>query len=1133
MPRRAKAKAKEPDFDFKIYVDPSCLSAPMDEETTNTTAHTNGEEKEIVDVETKADDTIEHDEPEHEAVGEDSVITNEESELPGDVDAFSVHSEVEEGEDREETEDPANESILASEPEDEPEPVQDADVCEEHLADVEEHDVGEDLEASAVHETNEDDADIADASIISSSAASESAEQQVHHEEDQREEEEKEEEEGIPDMLDAPEASTGDSSFLSQATNDSLLEDIEQDEGHATPEEILDEDDEATPRPTQREDDEDSVIDDASGSRRQSESSDRRTSLRTEALIQAAARAVMAKIENRNRDSTSDAGELAEEGDSSILSSATHEEPELEASEATYDADDSAGASRRDSSESTLHHTPPAPRSLSGDDGGDSSSHHELDEDDVFSDNHSARSSLSGSLSGGHSGEEALKSPKLDARHRDSFSTMRSPRMSGVSIISGLSQYEKDEAEFIPTTRDAPRMPFRTPSSVRALQMSSPTPSVFAGSTPRSHHKKRSNGGSSNFPTISRLGSPTVSAQYSPKGRTPTRFKPRQEAPLVLLHVTLLPLRWMWADVIDNLDAVTGKDSQKDAGPAAGKFEPSDDLRTLRDAWRQLQDRVGDTVLERGILLPHPQNDYEILEERLLEALDLPLRRRARILECGHYLGPANLTADDDFSQDESEDEYRPASSFSSARREKRHWCGTCKHEIKYEDLGPGKIFRVKVYASNGLMKAGAWEACWKEMERVDIEVEPIVEPAVQGELEKLAALEDQLHDLPHRDGQPRDSVDGLEPELLPAGNNPDRSLVVDRHDYVAARSPAPSSPPPADMHVTMHASPLEPPPASVLRPAVAYDTTPYSSNFPSPVRPQSALSTEPVDRSEARRLRDEARMREIYGEDDEPHVTPQLQVPSHHPQLPSPTSSMHAEPTTSGPRHPDSYIPPKTPKSPSEEAYERREARGQTRRPYQSASLPELLLEVVKVLMRDPKNVAIMFLGVLAMFFMLRTAPAEPPQGIYRYEPRAEPVVTTEAPVIAATPSVVSSEISAESSPVVPVAASSSAKPAKPVKSKERKVIRVVETVTETVSSAAPAETVYETETIKVTVSQSVSASASASAAASVVPVAEEVPAYEGEMEEEAEEEAEEAEEEDEQQPAGDDDETPIHDEI
>ncbi|KAI1639126.1 hypothetical protein F4809DRAFT_596714 [Biscogniauxia mediterranea] len=325
------------------------------------------------------------------------------------------------------------------------------------------------------------------------------------------------------------------------------------------------------------------------------------------------------------------------------------------------------------------------------DEGADSSSQHD---EDVFSDK-SHRSSIGSYDGGSESGKGS----------GDNTTTIRSPR------ISEIGQYDKED--FIPTARGTPRPPFRTPSDVRAMQMSSPTPSVLG--SPRAAKK--------GFPTVSRLGTPSGSAQYSPKRKsTPPRFKSRLEAPLVLLHVTLLPLRWVWGDIVNNLDPT----------------EMSNQAKALRDAWQMLQDRVGDTVIERGILLGHPQNDYEVLEERLLEALELPLRRRARILECGHYLGPANEStiSDDDDSEDDYEEDRRHAGN-------KRHWCKTCKHDIRYESLGANKIFRVKVYASNGLMKAGAWAACWKEMERVDVELEPIVDGAVQDEIVRLAAQQD------------------------------------------------------------------------------------------------------------------------------------------------------------------------------------------------------------------------------------------------------------------------------------------------------------------------------------------------------------------------------------------------------
>jgi hypothetical protein len=437
------------------------------------------------------------------------------------------------------------------------------------------------------------------------------------------------------------------------------------------------------------------------------------------------------------------------------------------------------------------------------DEGADSSSHHEND-DDVFSD-HSPRSSV-GSLS-----EAEQRKLESSVTHRS-----RSPR------VSDFSHYDyREEEEFIPTVRGTPRPAFRSPSSVKAMQMSSPPPSVLG--SPRSSRRTP-------LPTVSRLGSPRSSTQYSPK-KTPPRFK-RDSPPLVLLHATLLPLQWPWAEVLED----------------AAVEDLSQDAKGLRESWRQLQDRMGDTVRERGILLPHPQNDFEVLEERLLEALELPMRRRARILECGHYLGPANettLTEETDSEEDEYDD-YDKRDSYRRSSVKKSHWCGTCRCDIKYEDLGPGKIFRVKVYASNGLMKAGAWEACWKEMERIDVELEPLVESSVQDELSRLAAEQDSAMELQeHRE-------DVMDEEPLP-----------------------------------------EEPNASFLEPQSAQSEAVPSSP---PVEARSMPSPPAVNVDEERRRRDEERLREIYGEspptrsEPEPEPAPPSTEYSHRESPPSPS---------------------------------------------------------------------------------------------------------------------------------------------------------------------------------------------------------------------------------------------------
>jgi len=354
---------------------------------------------------------------------------------------------------------------------------------------------------------------------------------------------------------------------------------------------------------------------------------------------------------------------------------------------------------------------------------GDSSSHHDGDSsDDVFSRNsgHSARSSLNSihELDENYT-QKPLTSPTLGEEAASSH-----PESEAVSRIpSGTSYVPQDELNLKTPSKVLNRPPFRTPSSVRAMQMSSPTPSLF--SSPRSTKR--------HLPTVSRIGTPT--SQYSPSKRTPTRFK-KKELPLVLLHVTVLPLQWAYSHLMSSPDV-------------------PESLQGVKASWRFLHDKLGDTVLERGILLPHPQDSYEVLEERLLEALELPVRPRARILKCGHYMGPL------DSETPSSDEESGNVEYFRRGPGTDRKWCDICGREVRLEDGGvmskEGQRFRVKIYASNGLMRAGAWAAAWREMERVDVEIEPFVDVGLHAELEHLAATATIIQEMEpaqeHNDG--------------------------------------------------------------------------------------------------------------------------------------------------------------------------------------------------------------------------------------------------------------------------------------------------------------------------------------------------------------------------------------------
>jgi hypothetical protein len=327
-------------------------------------------------------------------------------------------------------------------------------------------------------------------------------------------------------------------------------------------------------------------------------------------------------------------------------------------------------------------------------------------------------------------------------------------------------------------------------------------------------------------------------------------------------------------------------------------------------------------------------------------------------------------------------------------REPKKHWCNTCRGEIKYEDLGLGKVFRVKVYASNGLMKAGAWAACWKEMERVDIEIEPVVESELQDELERFAALQIE-------EQEQRQQEELREHEGDTARRSADRHALVEHdEEHLPTECAAESS-----SNDKYERSALMSSPAvqvnfhtSLLEPLAAVTGSPITVNG------------NDIDASEERRLRDEERLREIYGR------TPPR------PQREPPTSCEYAE--SPGLQPQSSYIPQSTPPSPSEQAFERRGHRQNCefkehlqshdypdyRRPsYQTASLLELLVECAKVLMRDRKNVVIAILVPLILLLAVRSSPPASPPGIriqsqdivYRQEPEVfvrgeDPVVST-----------------------------------------------------------------------------------------------------------------------------------------
>ena len=321
-----------------------------------------------------------------------------------------------------------------------------------------------------------------------------------------------------------------------------------------------------------------------------------------------------------------------------------------------------------------------------------------------------------------------------------------SPRTSNSSDddISVLeSHYEPQPHMPTPFTPLKTRSPFRHPSSVRAMQMDNTPPHLISPSSQR--HK---------LYTPSRQGTPRSARSHrsamsvgSPSKLSPTK-KIKKEFPLVLLHVTLLPIPLIYSQqVMENV------------------LPPA-----ILENWKVLQEKATDTVLERGILIPHPKEDYDLLEERLLESLEL---KTPRILKCGHFhLAPeeeAEVLASD-FENDDSDAEDLDICLD----------CGRRIRDGRYGTAGTGsKRWDIKLFAANGLMRAGAWSAAWREMERVDVEILPWMEDDMRRELDLRREEEERIR-TEQVQAEREEGVAGLDDERLREIYGGDAQAFVD-----------------------------------------------------------------------------------------------------------------------------------------------------------------------------------------------------------------------------------------------------------------------------------------------------------------------------------------------------------------
>ncbi|PYI04162.1 hypothetical protein BO78DRAFT_177711 [Aspergillus sclerotiicarbonarius CBS 121057] len=254
---------------------------------------------------------------------------------------------------------------------------------------------------------------------------------------------------------------------------------------------------------------------------------------------------------------------------------------------------------------------------------------------------------------------------------------------------------------------------FRKSSSVKAMQMHTEDEGDDDFLTPPKRRGQRF----SDVSMRSAGSSPLRKTQfYSPTGSA-GKPKVKKEYPLVLLHCNLLP---------PSLPVPTmGYHNQK----ILREVLPSEYWRR----WKLLEEKVGSGVLrERGVLISHPEDMYDLLEERLLESLELQRPR----LDHGHFLGQ---------DENDSERDDQSVKEESATDEEEGEDCPDCGGRVvRHNDAG--RKWEIKVFAANGLMRAGAWAAAWKEMEKVDVEVGLWLPSEIRRELERRLLEEEICH---------------------------------------------------------------------------------------------------------------------------------------------------------------------------------------------------------------------------------------------------------------------------------------------------------------------------------------------------------------------------------------------------
>ncbi|KAK8182662.1 hypothetical protein BC567DRAFT_64748 [Phyllosticta citribraziliensis] len=264
----------------------------------------------------------------------------------------------------------------------------------------------------------------------------------------------------------------------------------------------------------------------------------------------------------------------------------------------------------------------------------------------------------------------------------------------------------------------------------------------------------------------------------------------RDTRPLILLHATVLPV----------------------TPPAPLSTMAAANIPWhVRQNWRLLEQKLSDPVLmSRGLLLPHPRDEYDLLEERLLEALEL---KTPRVWRCGHFYGSEEADAgkkraDSAIGTDEERPEglqERAADSSPGSNALDSSGsdngddaddaadapvCSVCREPLHVPpslDRGAPNGWDIRIFAANGLMRSSAWSAAWSEMERVDVAVTPLLTSAqrlaLAAQVEREARQTEQLEMARVEEAQ-REAADRAKNEEL--GREKQRVREVERERAAA-----------------------------------------------------------------------------------------------------------------------------------------------------------------------------------------------------------------------------------------------------------------------------------------------------------------------------------------------------------